>query len=63
MMKVFCILIILKRENNNQGILFQSFNQTRQKKNREKIPGLQKKNIVFHQDNAPAHKIVLAMGK
>jgi histone-lysine N-methyltransferase SETMAR len=30
---------------------------------REKRPGLQKKNIIFHQDNAPAHKIVLAMGK
>jgi len=24
---------------------------------------LQKKKIVFHQDNAPAHKSVLAMGK
>jgi len=31
---------------------------------REKIPGLQKKKIIiFHQDNAPAHKSVLAMGK
>jgi len=29
----------------------------------EKRPGLQKKNIIFHQDNAPAHKSVLAMGK
>jgi len=27
----------------------------------EKKPGLQK--IIFHQDNAPAHKSVLAMGK
>jgi histone-lysine N-methyltransferase SETMAR len=32
------------------------------KKNHEKRPGLQKK-IIFHQDNAPAHKSVLAMGK
>jgi hypothetical protein len=30
---------------------------------REKKPGLQKKKIIFHQDNAPAHKSVLAMGK
>jgi histone-lysine N-methyltransferase SETMAR len=30
---------------------------------REKMPGLQKKKIVFHQDNAPTHKNVLAMGK
>jgi len=30
---------------------------------REKRPGLQKKKIIFHQDNAPAHKSVLAMGK
>jgi histone-lysine N-methyltransferase SETMAR len=30
---------------------------------REKRPGLQKKNIIFHQDNAPAHESVLAMGK
>ena len=32
-------------------------------KNCEKRPGLQKKKIVFHQDNAPAHKSVLAVGK
>jgi len=30
---------------------------------REKRPGLQKKNIIFHQYNASAHKSVLAMGK
>jgi len=29
----------------------------------EERPGLQKKNITFHQDNAPTHKSVLAMGK
>jgi histone-lysine N-methyltransferase SETMAR len=29
----------------------------------EERPSLQKKNIIFHQDNAPAHKSVLAMGK
>jgi hypothetical protein len=29
---------------------------------RDERPGLKKK-IVFHQDNAPAHKSVLAMGK
>jgi histone-lysine N-methyltransferase SETMAR len=29
----------------------------------EKRPSLQKKKIIFHQDNAPAHKSVLAMGK
>jgi hypothetical protein len=28
---------------------------------REKIPGLKKKKIIFH--NAPVHKSVLAMGK
>jgi histone-lysine N-methyltransferase SETMAR len=28
-----------------------------------KKPGLQKKKIIFHQYNAPAHKSVLAMGK
>lgn len=30
---------------------------------REKRPGLKKKKIIFHQDNAPAHKGALAMGK
>jgi hypothetical protein len=30
---------------------------------REKKPGLQKTKIIFHQDSAPAHKSVLAMGK
>jgi histone-lysine N-methyltransferase SETMAR len=29
----------------------------------EKRPGLQKKEIIFHQDNAPTHKSVLAMRK
>jgi histone-lysine N-methyltransferase SETMAR len=29
----------------------------------EKRPGLQKKMTIFHQDNAPTHKSVLAMGK
>jgi histone-lysine N-methyltransferase SETMAR len=29
----------------------------------EKRPGLRKKKIIFYQDNAPAHKSVLAMGK
>jgi len=33
------------------------------KKIREKRPGLQKKKIIFHQDNAPTHKSVLTMGK
>jgi UPF0288 family protein (methanogenesis marker protein 3) len=34
------------------------------KKIHEKRPHLQKKKkIIFHQDNAPAHKSVLAMGK
>jgi hypothetical protein len=33
------------------------------KKIREKRPGLQKKNIVSHQDSAPVHKSVLVMGK
>jgi hypothetical protein len=30
---------------------------------REKRPGLQKKKITFHQDNAPTHKSVLATEK
>ena len=29
----------------------------------EKRPSLQKKKTIFHQDNAPAHKSVLALGK
>jgi histone-lysine N-methyltransferase SETMAR len=35
----------------------------RDEKNHEKIPGLQKKKIIFHQDSAPVHRSVLAMGK
>lgn len=30
---------------------------------REKRPGLQRKKIIFHQDNAPVHKSVLTMAK
>jgi hypothetical protein len=29
----------------------------------EKRPGLQKKKIIFHQDSAPTHKSLLAVGK
>jgi histone-lysine N-methyltransferase SETMAR len=29
----------------------------------EKRPNLQKKKIIFHQNNAPTHRSVLAMGK
>jgi histone-lysine N-methyltransferase SETMAR len=29
----------------------------------EKRPSLQRKKIVFHQDNTPAHKSILSMGK
>jgi histone-lysine N-methyltransferase SETMAR len=29
----------------------------------EKKPGLQKKEIIFHQDNASAHKSILAIEK
>jgi len=36
---------------------------TLDKKIREKRPGLQKKKIIFYQDNVPTHKGVLAMGK
>jgi hypothetical protein len=36
---------------------------TKQKKKKfmRKKPGKKKKKIIFHQDNAPAHKSVLAM--
>ena len=46
----------------DRGILFQPLTKL-DKKIHEKRPGLQKKKIIFHQDNAPAHKSVLAMGK
>jgi hypothetical protein len=46
----------------NWGILFQSFNQTRRKNSGEKTR-FAKEKIIFHQDNAPTHKSVLAMGK
>ena len=46
----------------NQGILFQSFNQTRRKNSWEKTR-FAKEKLIFHQDSAPTHKSVLAMGK
>ena len=51
-----------KGQNNNREILFQSFNQTRRKNSWEKTR-FAKEKIIFHQDNAPAHKSVLAMDK
>jgi len=43
-------------------MLFQSFNQTRRKNSGEKTRFANEK-IAFHQNNARAHKSVLAIGK
>jgi hypothetical protein len=42
--------------------LFQSFNQNKRKSLRKKARFEKRKKIIFHQNNAPAHKSVLVMG-
>jgi histone-lysine N-methyltransferase SETMAR len=64
MLKASCLLIILKKGKKITGEYYSNLLTRLDKKIREKKPGLQtRKKVVFHQDNAPAHKSVLAMGK
>jgi histone-lysine N-methyltransferase SETMAR len=53
----------LERNKTITGEYYSNLLTRLDEKIREKRPGLQKKKIIFHQDNAPAHKSVLAMGK
>jgi histone-lysine N-methyltransferase SETMAR len=53
----------LKKGKTITGKCYSNLLTRLDEKIREKRPGLQKKKIIFHQDNAPAHKSVLAMGK
>ena len=45
------------------GEYYYNFLNRLDEKIRKKSLGLQNKKIIFHQNNAPAHKSVLAMGK
>jgi hypothetical protein len=62
MLKAFFYWLSWKGQNNNWGILFQSFNTTRQK-NSWKKTRFGKVKFIFHHDSAPGHESVLAMGK
>jgi len=53
----------LEKRKTITGEYYSSFLTRLDEKIRWKMPGLQKKKIIFHQDNVPAHKSVLAMGK
>jgi histone-lysine N-methyltransferase SETMAR len=59
------ILFIDYLENGKTitGVYYSSLLTRLDEKIRQKKPGLQKKKIIFHQDNAAAHKSVLAVGK
>ena len=66
MQKAFYLLIILKRVKQSKAITGECYYNLLTRLDeiiREKRPGLQKKEIISHQDNASAHKSVLAMGK
>jgi hypothetical protein len=53
----------LEKDKTITGEYYSSLLTRPDKKICEKRPGLQKKKIIFHQGNAPAHRSVLAMGK
>jgi len=53
----------LEKGKTKTGEYYSSLLTRLDEKIREKSPGLQKKNIIFYQDSAPAHKSVLAMRK
>jgi len=53
----------LEKGKTITGEYYSSLLNRLDEKIRDRRPSLQKKNIIFHQDNAPTHKSVLAMGK
>jgi len=63
MLRAICLLFISKRRKKIAWEYYSNLLTGLDEKSREKGPGLQKKKIIFHQDNAPDRKKVLAMGK
>jgi len=57
------IIDYLEKGKTITGEYYSSLLTRLDEKIREKSLGLQKKKIIFHQNNAHAHKSVLAMGK
>jgi len=53
----------LEKGKTITGEYYSNLLTTLDKKIHEERPSLQKKKIIFHQDNAPTHKSVLALGK
>jgi histone-lysine N-methyltransferase SETMAR len=53
----------LKKGKTITGEYYSNLLTRLDEKTPKKRPGLQKKKIIFHQYNAPAHKGFLAMGK
>ena len=63
MLKAFLFIDYLEKGKTITGEYYSNLLTRLDEKIREKRPSLQKKKIIFHQDNAPAHKSVLAVGK
>jgi histone-lysine N-methyltransferase SETMAR len=53
----------LEKDNTITGEFYSNLLTRLDENIREKKPGLLKKKVIFHRDNAPAHRSVLAMGK
>jgi histone-lysine N-methyltransferase SETMAR len=53
----------LEKGKTKTGVYYSNLLTKLDDKIRKKRPGLQKRKISFHQDNAPAQKSILAMGK
>ena len=58
-----CFIDYLEKGKTITGEYYCNLLTRLDEKIREESHGLQKKKIIFYQDNAPAHKSVLAMGK
>ena len=63
MLKAFFFINYLEKDKTITEEYYSNLLTKLDEKMRSKNPGLQKKNFIFHQDNAPTHKSVLAMGK
>jgi hypothetical protein len=63
MLKAFLFIDYHEKSETITGEYYSNLLTKLDEKVCEKRPDLQKKKIIFYQDNAPAHKSVLAMGK
>ena len=61
--KIFCSSITLRKEELSMVNITKHYWCILKKKKSQKMPTNEKEKVLFHQDNAPCHKLITAMAK